>query len=158
LSKSGDDFPACLQAAGLLSTMLSSKGTFCGQKDAILLKMQALLDQLQSLKDASQARLAYRQAAEDTTKRAWLDAEGQHAVLRKSVEREELNVKDALNKLIDLQKDVEDEKARLANMRRNNSEALQEIDEEEGIIKEILSYIQVCARPGNFPNMFRVLQ
>ena len=79
--------------------MLSSKGTFCAQKDVVLSKMLALLNQLQSLKNASEQRMEFRQQQADAAKQNWLDAEGRHAVLKKTVERDELNVKDALKKV-----------------------------------------------------------
>jgi hypothetical protein len=57
------------QAAGLLSTMLSSKGNFCAKKGMILTKMQSLLNQLQAFKNASEGRTAFREEEADAANR-----------------------------------------------------------------------------------------
>jgi hypothetical protein len=124
--------------------MLSSKGNFCAKKGMILTKMQSLLDQLQGLKNASESRMAYREEEADASKRAWLDAEGTHATLQSAADRYALDVKDALKKVVNHENDVKDESARLEGMRANHTRELAEIAEEETIIREILSYIEVC--------------
>ena len=46
--------------------------------------------------------------------------------------------------MVNHENDVEDESARLGGMRANHTRELAEIAEEEAIIREILSYIEIC--------------
>ena len=87
--------------------------------------------------------MAFREEQADVSKRAWLDAEGAHAALQSATDRYVLDVKDALKRVVTEESDVKDESARLNGMRTNHTRELDEITEEETIIREILSYIEV---------------
>ena len=133
--------PRSQLASGLHTTMLSSKGRLCSRKDEVLGKLQALRDRLQGLSGSSDAHTDARQQAADAAKQAWLDAEGQHAILQRTGDTDALEVKAALKKAVGLQDVVDDDKRLLKALQDNFTSELAEIDEEESTIREELALV-----------------
>ncbi len=128
-----------LNSLAAITSALSTKGRLCTRKDYLVSKLQGLASHLQALTDASSTRTEYRKTVETEAKQKWLDSEGHHAMLQKTVEKEELDLKAGLKLAVGLQDVVDDDRARLAALRANITEELREIDEEEAMIREQLA-------------------
>ena len=97
-----------------ITTALSTKGRLCSRKDIVVSKLEGLASRLQAMTDKSASNTEFRQSAETEAKQRWLDSEGQHAMLQKAVEKEELDQKRSLQLAVGLQDVVDDDRARIA--------------------------------------------
>jgi hypothetical protein len=121
--------------------MLSAKGRVCNNKVVILDKLQTLRNRLQGYIDEGAQKVQKRETDASNAKSAWLDAEGQYLLAKKTAEDADATVANDLKKVSSLSSLLELNKARLSKLRASTTEQLSEIDDEEAIIRELLGYI-----------------
>jgi hypothetical protein len=124
----------------------SSQDHICELRKHLVSKLQGLVARLQALTDAAALRTEHRGAVEADARQQWLNSEGRRAMLRRSAERERLDVEAALKRAVGLRDVVDDDRARLAALRANATAQLREMDEEEAMIREQLALTMQAIR------------